>query len=360
MVIGNFKRAGGVAHDQVVRIDLGTATATIANWNTDRYAARCYATGFDSYVRDVAYSPDGTFFVLVTTGAAYAGALCDTAARWESSATGAAQQPTWIAHSGGDTFLSVAISEQVVYVGGHFRWLNNDLATDTARAGAVARPSIAALEPASGVPTAWNPGRHPRGYGTTEMYVTPQGLWIGYDQEWIGAIAYKRDRIAFFPLTGGAPTHSTATRALPGKVYTLGQNPPNTVLYRVNAGGRPCLPGRGLGRRLQRHAVHPATSPATYPPSGRRRRRCPPDHRRHHSSPASGTAWPRPRPELVLPGRHGHGAPGTAVLLQPVHLPPVGDRQFNVNVDDVPKVTDFDCHRVGQRGRHDEVVPHHQ
>jgi len=244
VVIGNFKNANGTLHDQVVRINLGVDAATIANWNTSRYEPRCAWRAFDSYVRDVAFSPDGTYFVIGTTGAPNSGTLCDSAARWEASATGTGLQPTWITFTGGDTILSVAISETSVYVGGHFRWLNNSTGGSSAQPGAVPRPSLAALDPISGLPQAWNPGRHPRGYGVDKLYLTPEGLWIGNDQMWIGNFQYRRERIAFFPLSDGVAPHSTATATLPGNVYYLGVNspgggepPPPTVIYRVNAGG---------------------------------------------------------------------------------------------------------------------------
>ncbi|MEV5769567.1 hypothetical protein AB0L34_34155, partial [Micromonospora sp. NPDC052213] len=196
VVIGNFKKADGVLHDQIVKIDLGATAATVADWNTARYTPRCKWQSFDSYVRDVAFSPDNSYFVVVTTGASYPGTLCDSAARWETDATGAGQKPTWTNFSGGDTFLSVGISEKAIYVGGHFRWSNNPLARDKAGPGAVPRASIAALDPVSGLPLSWNPGRHPRGYGVTEMLVTPEGLWLGSDQEYIGDFDYQRKRLA--------------------------------------------------------------------------------------------------------------------------------------------------------------------
>ncbi|MCW3813296.1 malectin [Micromonospora sp. DR5-3] len=237
VVIGNFKKADGVPHDQIVKLDLGTTAATVADWNTSRYTPRCYWWAFDSYVRDVAYAPDGSYFVVITTGGANGGTLCDSAARWESGATGSELQPTWADYSGGDTFLSVGISEQAVYVGGHFRWLNNSFGGDSAQAGAVGRASIAALDPRSGLPLSWNPGRHPRGVGASEMLVTPAGLWVGSDTSFIGNFQYRRERIAFFPLTGGAAPHPTTTAGLPGAVYRAGVPVPTNVLYRVNAGG---------------------------------------------------------------------------------------------------------------------------
>ncbi|MGC1213829.1 MAG: malectin domain-containing carbohydrate-binding protein [Micromonospora sp.] len=237
VVIGNFKKADGVLHDQIVKLTLGATAATIADWNTSRYTPRCAYWAFDTYMRDVAYAPDGSYFVVVTTGAANPGTLCDSAARWESGATGTELQPTWVDYSGGDTFLSVGISEQAIYVGGHLRWLNNSSGTDAAGAGAVGRASIAALDPNSGLPMSWNPGRHPRGYGVAEMLVTPTGLWLGSDTSWIGNFQYRRERIAFFPLTGGAAPHPTTTAGLPGHVYRAGLPAPTNVLYRVNAGG---------------------------------------------------------------------------------------------------------------------------
>ncbi|MFG3600053.1 malectin domain-containing carbohydrate-binding protein [Micromonospora chersina] len=237
VVIGNFKKADGVPHDQIVKLDLGATAATVADWNTNRYTPRCAWWAFDSYMRDIAFAPDGSYFVVVTTGAPNGGTLCDAAARWEAGATGADLQPTWVDYTGGDTYLSVGISEQAVYVGGHFRWLNNSFGGDSAQAGAVGRASIAALDPRTGLPLSWNPGRHPRGIGASEMLVTPAGLWVGSDTSWIGNFQYRRERIAFFPLTGGAAPHPTTTATLPGNVYRAGVPAPTNVLYRVNAGG---------------------------------------------------------------------------------------------------------------------------
>ncbi|MEH1016833.1 hypothetical protein V6U90_27500, partial [Micromonospora sp. CPCC 206060] len=222
VVIGNFKKADGVLHDQIVKLDLGETSATIADWNTSRYTPRCAYKAFDSYVRDVTFAPDSSYFVVVTTGAGFVDTLCDAAARFEANATGSDLQPTWVAYSGGDTFLSVGISEQAVYVGGHLRWVNNSLGKDKAQPGAVGRASLAALDPVNGLPLAWNPGRHPRGYGVAEMLVTPQGIWIGSDQSWIGNFQYRRERIAFFPLAGGRAPHATTSAGLPGKVYQVG------------------------------------------------------------------------------------------------------------------------------------------
>ncbi|WP_189114638.1 hypothetical protein [Pilimelia terevasa] len=221
VVIGNFRRVDGVTHRQIVRFDLGARTARVRDWRTDAFAPACNAHAFDHWVRDVAFAPDGGYFVVVTTGAHFPGTLCDSVTRWETGRRGPGQQPTWANHSGGDTFLSVAVGRSSVFVGGHFRWLNNPLGADVAEPGAVGRASIAALDPASGLPQRWNPGRNPRGYGVDEMHLTRDGLWLGSDTRYLGNKEHQRERIAFLPF-GPAAVHSRAVAALPGRVYQFG------------------------------------------------------------------------------------------------------------------------------------------
>ena len=253
VVIGNFttaaNNAGGTtyADEQVVRLNVTSTTATInTNWSTKRYTAQCANGSFDSYVRDVQFSPDGSYFVIVATGGSTfdtntdgTRSLCDTAARWETAGTGADVAPSWIDYTGNDTFWSVAVTGTAVYVGGHQRWVNNTTASDSAGEGAVPRPGIAALDPVNGLPLAWNPGRNPRGAGAFALLATSTGLWVGSDTDYIGSYKYKHQKIAFFPLAGGYSVASNAMGSLPGDVYQAGplSNGHPEVLYRVDAGG---------------------------------------------------------------------------------------------------------------------------
>jgi PKD repeat protein len=223
VVIGNFKQADGVTHDQIAMLDLtGTTTAVRADWNTSGYASPCNTNAFDSYVRDVELSPDGTYFVVVATGGPSTGTLCDTAARWSTYAVGTSLTQTWVNETGGDTLFSVAVTGSAVYVGGHERWMNNPTGRDKAQAGAVPRPGLAALDPNTGVPFSWNPGRNPRGVGTTELFATPTGLWAGYDTDYIGNFQYLHRRVAFFPLAGAPALPTAAAWTLPSDLYQAG------------------------------------------------------------------------------------------------------------------------------------------
>ena len=224
VAIGNFKQVDGTPHDQIAMWDLGAGAATLRDWRTTALEAPCLVKTYDTYARDVSFSPDGSYFALVDTGGYKAGSLCDAASRWETSATGQDVQPTWVDYTGGDSLLSTTVTGEAVYVGGHQRWLNNGQGSDKPGPGAVPRPGVAALDPANGVPLAWNPGRNPRGAGTYVLFATAKGLWMGSDTDYIGTNSggntrYTRKRIAYFPLAGGRPAASKALAQLPATVF---------------------------------------------------------------------------------------------------------------------------------------------
>ena len=223
VAIGNFRKADGLSRDQVAQILLGGATAAVdPNWQTLRFVPACARNAFDSYVRDVDFSPDGSYFAIVTTGGPNPGTLCDTATRWNVADTGQAVEPKWINDTGGDTLFSVAVTGPAIYVGGHQRWLNNAGGRDRAVAGAVARPGLGALDPANGVPFSWNPGRQPRGVGAFALYATPAGLWVGMDTDYFGNFEHFRGKVGFFPLEGGKVVPVPTTPTLPGNVHIAG------------------------------------------------------------------------------------------------------------------------------------------
>ncbi len=244
IAIGNFREADGLERDQVAMIRLGATTATVdPDWRTRAFEPACYFWSFDSYVRDVQFSPDGSYFGIVTSGGGNPGTMCDTLTRWETNATGDDVAPTWAAFSGGDSLFSVEITGTALYTGGHQRWMNNDNGRDFAAAGAVPRAGISAHDPRTGVPLAWNPGRHPRGVGAEALLATADGLYVGMDTPYIGNRRHLRPGLAFFPLAGGATAPSESTGSLPANVYVGGPLSPvpgaesGEVLHRVNVGG---------------------------------------------------------------------------------------------------------------------------
>jgi hypothetical protein len=202
VAIGNFTTVSGQSRPRIFMATLGATSATLNAWNYGPAALRCAASSIPEQLRDVDFSPDGAYFVVVDTGFVPAStsqigtALCDSAARFETE-TASPSRPTWINYTGGDTLHSVAITGSAVYVQGHQRWLDNAGGRDFAGPGAVARQGIGAIDPTSGKALSWNPGKS-RDVGGKELFVTPAGLWVGSDGKLFrGEI---RSGIAFCPL----------------------------------------------------------------------------------------------------------------------------------------------------------------
>lgn len=201
VAVGNFTTVSGQPRWRAFMVDLGADSATLDAWRYPPLELSC-VTDRNDYMRDVDFSPDGGYFVMVSTGwlapADQVGtAICDAAARFETSIPNPTR-PTWINYTGGDTLHSVVVTGAAVYVQGHPRWLNNPQVNGTAGPGPVVpRRGIAAIDPSTGLASSWNPGKT-RGIGGMDLYATPQGLWVASDTEQIGGETHKR--IAFFPL----------------------------------------------------------------------------------------------------------------------------------------------------------------
>jgi hypothetical protein len=198
--VGNFTTVGGASHFRAFMLNLDTTPATVSTWNYTPLAQMCAAASIPDYMRDVDFSPDGSYFVFVSTGFVPQNgqigiALCDATARFET-ANLAPVRPTWINYTGGDTLHSVAVTDLAVYVQGHQRWLDNAQGRDSAGPGAVSRPGIGAINTVTGKALAWNPTKD-RGVGGKDLLVTPRGLWVGSDTNHIGK--ETRERIALLP-----------------------------------------------------------------------------------------------------------------------------------------------------------------
>ena len=237
LALGNWTTVDGLDRDLLVLLDTSGATSVVSTWQTSFFAPGC-SHSFDTYMRDLDISADGTWAVVSTTGA-YGGVTspCDTQTRWDLTTTAQNLKPVWTNVTGGDTTYAVAIAGPVVYIGGHFRWANNPYAADAAGPGAIPRQGIAALDANTGLPLSWNPGRD-RGVGVFDLLATSTGLWVGDDTNQIGGETHKR--MAFFPLAGGLPMPANSVGTVPNDVYLLGNpnvsNDPS-VLYRIDAAG---------------------------------------------------------------------------------------------------------------------------
>jgi PKD repeat protein len=241
VAVGNFTKADNQPRVQVVMIDLTGSSAKVdPNWATTRYEPTCFSWAFSDTVRGVEFSPDGSYFVVNSTGGGNPGTLCDAAAKWQTDAHGTDLQPDWVSEAGGDSLWGVTITDAAVFIGGHQRWGNDPLGVDQAKPGAVPRAGLAALDPVSGRPLHWNPGRVPKGHWVYTFLATSQGVWLGSNTDYIGIRKYKRPKIAFFPYDGGSKLASTTTGKLPGSVFRAGSKPSSkdsNILYRVNAAG---------------------------------------------------------------------------------------------------------------------------
>jgi hypothetical protein len=197
-IVGTFTSVGGQPRRQAAMINLGTSGTWTSGWYSTLFDNPCWSET-PTYTRDVDFSHDGTYFVIVTTGGTSPNnrnLLCDSASRWNTNDL-RTTYPVWANYTGGDTLLSVQVTRAAVYVQGHQRWMNNPGGNNTAGPGAVSRPGIAALNPHSGLAYSWNPTKD-RGIGGYDLLLTSTGLWVGSDTTHIGGEVHER--LAFLPL----------------------------------------------------------------------------------------------------------------------------------------------------------------
>jgi hypothetical protein len=198
IAIGALLKSGTSARTQIAMFDVAGTSAKLMDWYTDAYKAECMK-GFDTYLRQVKFSPDGSYFVVAATGRASSPTkLCDSAARFETAGAGR-HNPTWVQRTGGDSLYAVAVTGAAVYVGGHQRYLDNPYGSDAKGPGpgAVSRVGIGAVSPTTGKALPWNPTRS-RGVGVRAFVATPGGLLVGSDTDQLGREYHGR--IGMFPV----------------------------------------------------------------------------------------------------------------------------------------------------------------
>ncbi|MGA8113875.1 MAG: hypothetical protein WCA46_09455 [Actinocatenispora sp.] len=226
---GNFTQVNGQARNQVVMVDL-TGTPAVADWNTQRFGPACYPS-FISYVTDIDFSDDSSYFVISANGGRGTGTDCDSVSRWETAERGSAVDHTWVDYTGTDSVTSIEAADGVIYAAGHFRWLNNANGNDAASDGAVDRLGIGAIAGSNGLPLNWNPRRSAGSHlpaGATAWDSDVAVLWRGTDGLYFGQNSdgmgnEYHGRLGMFPLAGArnvitdnAPTGSSGFLYLGG------------------------------------------------------------------------------------------------------------------------------------------------
>ncbi|NKZ01047.1 hypothetical protein [Nocardiopsis alborubida] len=196
VVNGSFTEVDGEDRYQIAMID--TASGSVSPWSTSAYEAPCEDVRLHTYMRRMDFSPDGSYFAVVTAGGPEVKpGLCKSVARFENTDT-PDSDPTWSNKTGGDSLYSVEITSAAVYVGGHQRWMDNEKGALNPGPGSVAREGIGAVDPGTGRALPWNPGRT-RGHGVEAMLATSGGLYVGSDTERLAGEYHAR--LGMFPLS---------------------------------------------------------------------------------------------------------------------------------------------------------------
>ncbi|WP_280530158.1 PKD domain-containing protein [Nocardioides dongkuii] len=201
------------------------------------------------YGGDIA--PDDSYFVVTSGSGGDAPPLSDTAIAYPLTAAAVQDpdvQPMWISRHF-DSIYSVAVTEQAVYLGGHFQFIespssddpwpgldNVGYGTGQGLAGyglgdqVVRRDHIAAVSPTTGKAVEWNPTGGSNSFeGNKAMEATPRGLFIGGDGMFQGGV--RTGRVAFYDfttVTAPAPLPDT-TISTPIEGRVVANNTPFSV-----------------------------------------------------------------------------------------------------------------------------------
>jgi len=178
-VVGNFYKVEGQERPLVAMLDVtDAASGSVTSWSTDHYTQPCTG-GRVGWMRDVAFSIDGSRLYTVSSGHFYYPA-CDSVNSFDATANGPVDA-LWTARPG-DTIETVAVTSDAVYIGGHFRFLDWEQKTNP-------RFQVGALNPNTGEPLSWQPNAN--GFrGILVMESEPVGLLFGGDTSAVGGVPH--------------------------------------------------------------------------------------------------------------------------------------------------------------------------
>lgn len=213
-------------------IAMPTAVIDISNAASPTLTAHSSAGGYNSVgggisdLQDVSISPDGSVFGLVFGSATVSDYV------YLTPSTESAIAPRW-KHYMRDSGFGIGVSNNAVYVGGHFCYLDPgpgaysamsakmglNTCTGSQMGGSGAwRSHLAALSLTDGTPLTWNPGQNSF-TGSRRITVTTRGLLIGYDGDRTNSI--RTGALAFLDFGPGvedttAPSNVTFTAPTAG------------------------------------------------------------------------------------------------------------------------------------------------
>ena len=201
LMTGIFTSVGGQHHEQVFRLNLTPARATVSAWSPRELYNHCIGRQ-PFWAQDAAWAPDMSAIYVVTTGFhlwneqrqangqwGRRTGPCDAAISYQvaetefgqTGGTGATAWHNWINYTGCDSLYSVAADPQTVFIGGHQRWIDNANGCDRLGTGARAQSGLGEITPSTGL-SQTGPNRG-RGLGAADMLRTPAGLWIASDNQ---------------------------------------------------------------------------------------------------------------------------------------------------------------------------------
>ncbi len=241
MVVHTGRQIAGQDRYGVGLID--TTAKTLLPWRTRLWEDNLAFVGGIQRAHTGDIAPDDSYFVVTSGSGGDRPPINDTAMAFPMAGNDNVQ-PKWVSRHF-DSVYSVAVTEDAVYLGGHFSWEESPTAqqpwpgldnvgygTGQGLSGynlgdqVVRRDHLGAVDPATGTALEWDPGSNSV-IGEEAMKATPRGLFVGGDGNSKGGASIGR--VGFFDFASQPTTavNTTVTTPIMGQVKTA--NSPFTI-----------------------------------------------------------------------------------------------------------------------------------
>lgn len=217
---------------------IDTRTKQLLPWRTRLWEDNLAFVGGIQRIYGGDISPDDSYFVVTSGSGGDRPPINDTAVAFSTSG-GDRMEPRWVSRHF-DSVYSVAITENAVYVGGHFNWQesptspqpwpgldNVGYGTGQGLSGyglgdaVVRRDQMGALNPSDGTALEWNPGSNAY-EGVKALEATSRGLFAGGDGNIQGGKTIGRVGFYDFATETSSPVDTTITSPIEGRVVASG------------------------------------------------------------------------------------------------------------------------------------------